>query len=406
MGLVIVGASLAGLRAAESARRSGWDGEITLIGAEEHLPYDRPPLSKAQLDSGAADALVPLKSRAELDELAITTLLGNPATGLDTSGRRVLLGEAQVPYDALVIATGATPFRLPGADGLTGVTGLRTHAEAVAVRRALDAGARTVVIGAGFIGSEIASAARKRGLPATIVERLEVPLSRSLGPEPGEICANLHRAAGTDLRLGVGVSGLESAGGRVTGVVLDDGTTLPADLVVVGIGVRPATGWLEGSPVALHDGDRGVLCTASLATSVPGVWAAGDVAHFPNSRFDGDLMRLEHWTNAAEQGALAARNALAGPGEETAILDTIPYFWSDWYDHRLQFVGTPRADEVVTLGPRGPGAIVLYRRGSQLAGVLTIDRPRDIMKFRRLVMEPGSWEEALFQATERTAATV
>lgn len=406
MGLVIVGASLAGLRAAESARRSGWDGEITLIGAEEHLPYDRPPLSKAQLDSGAADALVPLKSRAELDELGITTLLGNPATGLDTSGRRVLLGEAQVPYDALVIATGATPFRLPGADGIAGVTGLRTHTEAVAVRRALDAGARTVVIGAGFIGSEIASAARKRGLPATIVERLEVPLSRSLGPEPGEICATLHRAAGTDLRLGVGVSGLESAGGRVTGVVLDDGTTLPADLVVVGIGVRPATGWLEGSPVALHDGDRGVLCTASLATSVPGIWAAGDVVHFPNSRFDGDLMRLEHWTNAAEQGALAARNALAGPGEETAILDTIPYFWSDWYDHRLQFVGTPRADEVVTLGPRGPGAIVLYRRGSQLAGVLTIDRPRDIMKFRRLVMEPGSWEEALFQATERTAATV
>ncbi|GGO86091.1 oxidoreductase [Nocardioides phosphati] len=406
MGLVIVGASLAGLRAAESARRSGWDGDITLIGAEEHLPYDRPPLSKSQLDRGTPDAVVPLRSRAELDELGVTTLLGSPATGLDTTGRTVLVGETAVPYDALIVATGATPFQLPGAAGLAGVTGLRTHAEAVAVRRALDEGARTVVIGAGFIGSEIASAARKRGLPATIVERLDVPLSRSLGPEPGEICADLHRAAGTDLRLGVGVSGLESAGGRVTGVVLDDGTAVPADLVVVGIGVRPATGWLEESPVALHDGDRGVLCSATLATSVSGAWAAGDVAHFPNSRFEGDLMRLEHWTNAAEQGALAARNAVAAPGVAPEFLDTIPYFWSDWYGHRLQFVGTPRADQVVTLGPRGPGAIVLYRRGTQLAGVLTIDRPRDIMKFRRLVMEPGSWEEALFQAKERVEAAV
>ncbi|MDO7867237.1 NAD(P)/FAD-dependent oxidoreductase [Nocardioides jiangxiensis] len=403
--LVIVGASLAGLRAAESARRTGWDGEIVLVGAEDHLPYDRPPLSKAQLDHRTGDDLVPLRSRDELDGLGVTTLLGTPATGLDTDGRRVLLGDTAVAYDALVIATGATPYRLPGADGIAGVTGLRTHSDAVAVRRALDAGARTVVIGAGFIGSEIASAARKRGLPATIVERLEVPLSRSLGPEPGAICADLHRDAGTDLRLGVGVSGLESTGGRVTGVVLDDGTTVPADLVVVGIGVRPATGWLEDSPVALHDGDRGVLCTASLATSVPGIWAAGDVAHFPNVRFGGDLMRLEHWTNAAEQGALAARNALAGTGEEIAFLDTIPYFWSDWYGHRLQFVGTPRADEVVTVGPHGPGAIVLYRRGTQLAGVLTIDRPRDIMKFRRLVMEPGSWDEALFQAADRVTAS-
>ena len=163
---------------------------------------------------------------------------------------------------------------------------------------------------------------------------------------------------------------------------------------------------MEAADEQLHVGDRGVLCDASLATSTPGVWAAGDVAHFPNSRCDGDLMRLEHWTNAAEQGALAARNALAAPGTELEQLDTIPYFWSDWYGHRLQFVGTPRADEVVTVGPRGPGAIVLYRRGTQLAGVLTIDRPRDIMKFRRLVMEPGSWDEALFQANERVEATV
>lgn len=404
MGLVIAGASLAGLRAAESARRSGWDGRITLIGAEEHLPYDRPPLSKAQLDEGTGDDVVPLRTRAELDELGVTTLLGAAATGLDTSARRVLVGETAVPYDALVIATGATPYELPGASGIDGVTGLRTHEDAVGVRRALDAGARTVVIGAGFIGSEVASAARKRGLPATIVERLEVPLSRSLGVTPGELCADLHRDAGTDLRLGVGVAGLESARGRVTGVVLDDGSSVPADLVVVGIGVRPATSWLEGSGVALHDGDRGVLCTASLSTSVPGVWAAGDVAHFPNARFDGDLMRLEHWTNAAEQGALAARNAVAGAGDEVAFLETIPYFWSDWYGHRLQFVGTPRADQILHVGPHGPGAIVLYRRGDRLVGAFTIDRPRDIMKFRRLLMEPGSWDAALVEADQRVAA--
>jgi NADPH-dependent 2,4-dienoyl-CoA reductase/sulfur reductase-like enzyme len=152
-GLVVVGASLAGLRTVEAARRSGWDGEITLVGAEEHLPYDRPPLSKGRLEPGASDDLVPLRTRAELDELGVTTLLGAPATGLDTDGCRLHVGAAEVPYDALVIATGATPIALPGAAGLAGVTGLRTHADAVAVRRALDAGARTVVIGAGFIGS-------------------------------------------------------------------------------------------------------------------------------------------------------------------------------------------------------------------------------------------------------------
>jgi NADPH-dependent 2,4-dienoyl-CoA reductase/sulfur reductase-like enzyme len=402
--LVIVGASLAGLRAAEAARTAGWTGSITLIGAETHLPYDRPPLSKAALEAGRDGGFQPLRTAAELDDdLRVRTLLGVRATGLDTEGRRVQLGDGSVPYDAVIIATGAAPILLPDSQGLGGVHSLRTHDDAVAVRRALDAGARTVVIGAGFIGSEVASAARKRGLPATIVERLDVPLSRSLGPEPGQLCSDLHRTAGTDLRLGVGVSALESVGGQVTGVVLDDGSVIPADLVVVGIGVRPATEWLEGSGVALHPGDRGVLCTPTLATSVPGVWAAGDVALFPNAAFDGDLMRLEHWTNAAEQGALAARNAVTA--EEPEILEAIPYFWSDWYGHRIQFVGTPSADEVLVVGPRGPGAIALYRRGHQLVGALAIDRPRDIMKFRRRLLQPGGWDGAVEDARERVAAS-
>lgn len=401
--LVIVGASLAGLRAAEAARATGWSGTLTLVGQEDHLPYDRPPLSKSMLDSGAADEVSVFRSRDELEsQLGAELVLGSPATGLDVPGRRVMVGEQPVDYDALILATGSQPLTLPGTGDLRGVHCLRTHEDAVAVRQALDRGARTVVIGAGFIGSEIASAARKRGLSATIVEQMPVPLTRSLGPEPGEICADLHRAAGTQLRLGRGVVGLLESGGAVTGVELDDGEIIDADLVVVGIGVRPATGWLEGSGLALHDKDRGILCDENLATSMPGVWAAGDVAHAPSAVFDGDLMRAEHWTNAAEQGALAARNAV-GTGQRES-LDSVPYFWSDWYGHRIQFVGTPDADEVVVFGPRGPGTIVLYRRRERLVGTLTIDRPRDIMKFRRRILEPDGWAAAVTAAQGRVAA--
>lgn len=406
--LVVVGASLAGLRAVESARASGWDGEIVLVGAESHLPYDRPPLSKAELDGGG-DEVTPFKSRTELeDDLGVRLVLGTPATALVPESQEVVVGEEHLRYDALVIATGAAPVvvPLPGADGLAGVHTLRTFDDAVAIRGALERGARTVVIGAGFIGSEIASAARKRGLPATIVERLDVPLSRSLGPEPGGICADLHRAAGTDLRLGAGVAEVLGDDGHVTGVRLDDGSVVDADLVVVGVGARPATAWLESSGIALHPGDGGVLCSPTLRTSLPGVWAAGDVAHFPNALFDDDLMRPEHWTNAAEQGGLAARNAVAGVvGGVEQPLETVPYFWSDWYGHRLQFVGTPVADEVVALGPRGSGAIVLYRRGDRLVGAFMVDRARDIMKFRRKILAPSSWSEAVAMAEERVASS-
>ena len=398
--LVIVGASLAGLRAAEAARGSGWTGPITLIGAEPHLPYDRPPLSKDAL-AEAPPGFTPLRREDELAELGVDLRLGAAATALDVAARTVMIGDEAVPYDALVLATGAAPIPLPGTEGIDGVHFLRTYDDAVAVGAALDRGARTVVIGAGFIGSEVASAARKRGLPATIVEKLDAPLSRALGSAPAALCSLLHRTAGTELRLGVGVERIESVGGHVTGVTLDDGTTIPADLVVVGIGVRPATGWLRDSGLALHD-DGGVLCDAGLATSLRGVWAAGDVAHSPNRRFGGGLMRMEHWTSAAEQGALAGRNAARG-GHEPDTLETIPYFWSDWYGHKIQFVGSPIAEEVVLVGPEGPGAIALYRRGDAMVGAFTIDRPQDIMKFRRRVMQPGGWEDALAHAYERIA---
>ncbi|WP_181784177.1 NAD(P)/FAD-dependent oxidoreductase, partial [Pseudonocardia pini] len=260
-------------------------------------------------------------------------------------------------------------------------------------RAALDAGARTVVIGAGFIGSEVASGARKRGLSATVVEALPVPLVRSVGEDMGHACARLHQANGTDLRCGVTVEGLEGESGRVTGVRLAGGEVLPADLVVVGIGVSPATGWLEGSGIELHERDGGVLADGTLRAT-DGVYAAGDVVHFPNSLFDGELMRLEHWTTAAEQGALAARNALAP--EEATELGTVPYFWSDWYGSRIQFVGRPQADEIrVASEPDDPRFLALYRRGDRLVGTITIDRPTQIMKYKRLISKRATWGEAL-----------
>lgn len=246
----------------------------------------------------------------------------------------VRLGEDQVRYDALVIATGATARTLPGMDRIAGVHTVRTVADAAAVRTALDAGARTVVVGAGFIGSEVASAARARGLPVTVVESADAPLTRAVGGRAGAVLVELHRAAGTDLRLGVGVAGVETVrdgpGDRAAGVRLTDGTTLPADLVVVGIGATPTTGWLRDSGVVLRPGDDGVVCDETLWTGVPGVYAAGDLAHWPNplfTRHDGDLMRLEHWTSAAEQGALAAVHALGLA--EPQPLASVPYFWSD-----------------------------------------------------------------------------
>jgi NADPH-dependent 2,4-dienoyl-CoA reductase/sulfur reductase-like enzyme len=392
--LVVVGASLTGLRAAEAARRAGFKGRVTLVGAEEHLPYDRPPLSKGFLDAGGPDRVQPFRTEAGLrDELGVELMLGAPAQGLDIEAREVAVGGRTVAYDALVIATGASPRSFPGTDGLARVHSLRTAEDAVAIREALDAGARTVVVGAGFIGSEVASAARRRGLPVTVVEAEPLPLTRSVGAEVGMVCADLHRAAGTDLRLGTGVSCVESVDGVATGVRLDTGEVLPADLVVLGVGVAPATGWLEGSGVPLHARDRGVVCDATLATGVPGVYAAGDVAHVPNPLFEGQLMRLEHWTNAAEQGAAAARHALDPAAARP--LSTVPYFWSDWYSHRIQFVGTPVSDEVQVVVPAEDGFIALYRREGRVVGALTVDRPRDVMKLRRRVAGRGAWAEAV-----------
>ncbi|WP_197274999.1 NAD(P)/FAD-dependent oxidoreductase [Luteipulveratus halotolerans] len=276
-----------------------------------------------------------------------------------------------------------------------GVHHLRTADDAVAVRTAMGTAARVVVVGAGFIGSEVASAARARGQDVTVVEAADLPLVRSVGPGVGEVCVRLHQANGARVVLGRGVTGFEETAGRVTGVRLTDGTVVPADLVVLGLGVTPATAWLRSSAVPLHPHDGGVVCDATLATGVPGVYAAGDVAHVSNPLFE-ESLRLEHWTSAAEHGAAAARHAL-DPASARPLV-TVPYFWSDWYGHRLQFVGTPRADEVVVTDSAVSGYTALYRRGDRMVGALTIDRPRDIMKLRRSIVARRPWADIAAEA--------
>jgi NADPH-dependent 2,4-dienoyl-CoA reductase/sulfur reductase-like enzyme len=403
--LVVVGASLAGLRAVEAARKAGFGGSITLIGAERHLPYDRPPLSKAFLDPlpGGTEPQPPFFRPAEVytDGLGVDLMLGEPAAGLDTERRAVRVGDRDVPYDVLVIATGARARTLPGTGHLQGVFGLRTLDDALGIRAALDAGARTVVIGAGFIGSEVASSARKRGLDVTVVEALPTPLVRATGTRMGAAIAALHERNGTRLLCGTGVRAVEG-GATVERVVLEDGTVLEADLVVVGIGASPAVEWLEGSGLTL---DNGIVCDETMYTGVPGVYAAGDVASWFNGVM-GRRQRLEHWTSAAEQGAAAARNAL-DPRHSTPY-GTVPYFWSDWYDSRIQFVGSPEADEVRLVdgdASRDRRWIALYRSGDRLIGALTVNGPTDIMKYRGLIQKQTRWDEALAFAKKRRELT-
>jgi NADPH-dependent 2,4-dienoyl-CoA reductase/sulfur reductase-like enzyme len=404
--LVVVGASLAGLRAVEAARKTGFAGTITLIGAEPHLPYDRPPLSKEFLGAAepGSESPIPFFRSDDVfaDELKVDLMLGAPATGLDVDRKVVAFGDREIGYDALVIATGSQLRTLPGTEHLDGVHGLRTLDDSLAIRAALEAGARTVVIGAGFIGSEVASSAQKRGVDVTVVEALPTPLVRATGTEMGAAIASLHDRNGTTLLCGTGVDVVEGDG-RVERVVLSDGTVIPADLVVVGIGVTPCTDWLVDSGLVL---ENGVLCDETLWTGVPGVYAAGDVANWLNPMF-GVRQRMENWTAAAEQGAAAARNALDPVNAKP--YETVPYFWSDWYGSRIQFVGVPESDEVLLVDGDVDGAdrwTALYRRGERLIGALTVNGQTVIMKYRRMIAQKCAWSEALEFAEKRRAAAL
>ncbi|HUV10786.1 MAG TPA: FAD-dependent oxidoreductase [Acidimicrobiia bacterium] len=393
--VVVVGASLAGLRAAEELRRLGFDGHLVLVGAEDHLPYDRPPLSKAVLAGEAELGDISLR-RGPYEDLDLDLRLGRRATALDVATRAVMLddGETVVGTRGLVLATGATPRRVPGLEPGSGVHELRTVDDCLALRRDLDANpTRVVVVGAGFIGAEVAATCRGRGLDVTVLEALPVPMVRGLGPTIGAVLAELHRDHGVDLRTGVGVERLDR-GERVERVHLADGSAVDADVVVVGIGVVPATEWLVSSGLTI---DNGVVCDATLLAA-PGIVAAGDLCRWPNVRFDVDgTSRLEHWTNAAEQGVAAAARILASD-EEAVAFDPVPFVWSDQYDVKIQVVGDVRADddlEIVDGSLEARKFVAAVGRAGRLVGAVAFSRPRPLMQLRRMIVDGASLADAL-----------
>ena len=401
-GLVVVGASLAGLRAVEAARRYGYAGRITLFGAEEHLPYDRPPLSKEFLaDDGAVSFF--LTEEELVGDLDVLFRRSSYVEALHPERHTVSAGGREIPYEKLVIATGASPRTLAHVPDIAGVQTLRTLEDAGYLRAAIGPETNVVIIGAGFIGSEIASSARARGATVTIVEAAPVPLVRAVGEVVGRAISDLHRRNGTRLLCEVQIEKV-IGGDHVEAVRLNTGETIPADLVIVGVGAAPATRWLINSGIELNPMDGGVVCDAYLRTSAPDVYAAGDVAHWPNGVMD-STMRLENWTNSADQGAQAAINALFP--ERAKGYETVPYFWSDWYGNRIQFVGTAIADSVsfASGSPDGDAFVALYRVGDRLVGVATLNEPRKIMKYRRFIAGRGTFDGAGSLLTARAGAS-
>ncbi len=400
--IAVVGASLAGLRAVETLRREGFDGRLTLIGAEPHLPYDRPPLSKVMLAGEWDETKLSLRANP-YDDLDLDLRLATRAAGLDLdpARRAVLLDDgSRVAADGILLATGSQARTMDGLPGneLDGVCTLRTVDDARDIATRLDASPRVVVVGAGFIGSEVAATCRGRGLDVTVLEALPQPMVRGLGPMLGAVCAQLHRDHGVDLHLGAGVEGFEGDG-RVERVRLVDGRTVDADLVIVGIGVVPVTGWLEGSGLTL---DNGVVCDATLRAA-PGVVAAGDVCRWPNPLFDDELMRLEHWTNAAEQGVAAAlRLVRTGPDEAGAEpFAPVPFVWSDQYDVKIQSAGRFTGEDEVAIvhgTTEEYRFVALFGRAGRLIGALAFSRPRNLMQYRRMIFERTSFAAALEHA--------
>jgi len=388
--IVIVGASLAGLRAAQALRTAGHAGDVVVVGDEAHLPYTRPPLSKELL----AGEHEPERCALPSERVDVTWRLGTPATGLDLGRREVVLGDGErLGYDRLLIATGARARRWPGPELPAGVFMLRGLDDALALRAALDAGPRLAVVGAGFIGCEVAATARKRGLDVTLIDIAELPMP-GLGPAVGERCAALHRAHGVDLRLGVGVDAFEGEE-RFTAVRLADGSRVEADLAVVALGAVPNTDWLADSGLELQPG---VVCDATLAArDAEGVFAAGDAAAWPHPMADGGTIRIEHWTNAAEQGAAAARNLLAPPAERVPY-EAVPYFWTDQYDVKVQAVGLPaRAERVTVLeaSPDGDRLVLGGERDGRLVAVIGFNAARRLAFYRGRLAAMPPFEEVV-----------
>ena len=390
--VTIVGASLAGLRAAEALRSRGYDGALILIGDERHRPYDRPPLSKQVLHGTWTPEQTFFRQKDGYDPLALEMRLGVAATSLDLRARRVTLADGTwVDYDRLIITTGARVRTLPGIAQRPGLLVLRTLDDALALRGELEKARRVAIVGMGFIGLEVAAACRTRGVDVTAIESLSVPLAPIVGPTLGDMLVRMHVDHGVDVRTGVTVTDIYGEP-RVAGVALSDGSRVEADVVVVGIGVVPNTEWLEGSGLTL---DNGIVCNGS-GEAAPGVYAAGDVARMANVWY-GDAPRIEHWTNAVEQSAYVVEQML-GDSVAARNFSSVPYFWSDQYDRKIQFVGRARPhDEMLVVD----GSVAerrltaLYRRGDQLVACLAVNQPRALIKYRKLLASNASWDAAL-----------
>lgn len=402
--VVVVGASLAGTRSVEALRSHGFEGRITLIGDEGQLPYDRPPLSKGLLAGKRTVEQVRLRQDDGDYEsaLGVSLMLGRRVSALDVDAHEVVIdGHERLGFDGLVIATGSRARRLPDTDHLPKVHVVRTLDDSLRLRAMLTEGCHVVVIGAGFIGAEVAATAHGLGCHVTVLEAAAVPLERQLGAPMGAFCATVHARHGVELRLGVTVGTVDAAG-----VMLGDGERIEADVVVVGVGAAPNTEWLLGSQAAVADG---VLCDAhcrvrsQASGTLERIVAAGDVARWPNALF-GEEMRIEHWTNAAEMAEHAAVTLLAdlaGDPSELVPFTPVPYFWSDQYDVKIQFLGRSTGhDEVrVVDGSEAEGKLVaLYRRGDRLIGALGVSRIRQVMSYRSLLAGGASWDDALAHA--------
>ena len=377
---MIVGGGLAGSRTAEQLRKSGYREPIVIVGDEAHLPYDRPPLSKEVLSDpakGLPDVLLrPVEFYEEND---IAVVLGVAAESLDPAARTVALADGTVlDYDEVVIATGLEPRRIPSFPDLDGIAVLRSYDDAMALRERAVAAGRAVVVGAGFIGCEVAASLRSLGVAVTLVEPQPAPLAGVLGERIGELVARVHRAEGVDVRTGVGVAEVRGSDGRVSEVELSDGSLLPAELVVVGIGSRPATDWLVGSGVAL---DNGVVCDEVGRASEEHVWALGDVASWRDAV--GHQIRVEHWSNVGDQARVMVPAML---GQEPPAVVAVPYFWSDQYDVKIQCLGEPAPGDVVhVVEDDGRRFLAYFERDGVLSGVVGGGMPGKVMKTRAKV---------------------
>ncbi|MFJ9473940.1 NAD(P)/FAD-dependent oxidoreductase [Streptomyces mirabilis] len=380
--VLVVGASAAGLSTVEALRRKGYEGGITVLGAEPHAPYDRPPLSKQVLSGAWEPGRSALRTQEALSTLDAEFVLGDAAVALDTATRTVRARSGrELRADAIVIATGVRPRVLPGQEGLTGVHVLRTLDDALALRKDLLDSARLVVVGEGVLGAEIAATARTLGLDVTMAGPLPAPLALQVGPLVSGLLAELHDERGVRLRLGTGVTGLAGEHGRVTGVLLGTGEVLPADTVVVAIGATPATEWLADSGLHL---DNGVVCD-SRCRAAEGVYAVGDVARWHHERL-GRLVRLENRTNATEQAAAVAGVIL---GEDRPY-QPVPYFWTDQFDAKLQVHGLLPADaevDVVEGDVTARRFVARYRSDGVVTGVLGWNMPKQARLRRQEIVD-------------------